>query len=646
MLKYAENYFCHIFSALIAGIILFLASPLLLLRAIQSKLYHGQVWQTEILIGLQGRQLQAKTFVYKAWGQDLPKLYLTLRGEILLTGVRAWNKNDAILAENNFRFNVKPGWFHIQRLRHSTGIDYQPEIEADADFVYQATIKNRLGLLLRSLLLARSENRLLPAPKIINLLDIPIYNTTMDAALVWIMDSVLQQRHQFIAFVNADCLNLACRQKDYKQVLQHQTSIIFADGIGIRIACKMLKLRLLANVNGTDLFPALCAAIDAQPQHNISLYLLGAKPGIADKVAELMLQRYPNLQIAGCQHGYFAATQTMDIIENINKSGAHILLVAYGAPRQELWLAQYRDKLNPIICMGVGGLFDFYSGRIPRAPLWLRELGLEWLWRLLQEPGRMWRRYLIGNPLFLYRIRRQVKMTNQTLSTQFYSNSIILRIKRYMRLYFLYSKVFVVRNFSPVVKRLFDIGVSGALLLLLAPFFLMVAIAIRIDTPGAPLFFQKRVGKNGKYFRMWKFRSMYKDAEARKAQLMQQNEMAGGVLFKMKKDPRITPAGEFIRKFSIDELPQLWNVFMGDMSLVGPRPPIPYEVMQYSAYQRQRLAIEPGITCIWQVSGRSDIPFPQQVEMDLDYIHDQSFYLDFELLFKTVPAVIRGRGAY
>lgn len=174
----------------------------------------------------------------------------------------------------------------------------------------------------------------------------------------------------------------------------------------------------------------------------------------------------------------------------------------------------------------------------------------------------------------------------------------------------------------------------------------MVAMAIRIDTVGPPLFFQKRTGKNSKRFNMWKFRSMYQDAEARKAALMKQNEMDGGVLFKMKKDPRITPAGEFIRKFSIDELPQLWNVLKGDMSLVGPRPPIPYEVAQYSAYQRQRLGIQPGITCIWQVSGRSDIPFPQQVEMDLDYINQQSFLFDIALMFKTIPAVLKGRGAY
>jgi lipopolysaccharide/colanic/teichoic acid biosynthesis glycosyltransferase len=145
---------------------------------------------------------------------------------------------------------------------------------------------------------------------------------------------------------------------------------------------------------------------------------------------------------------------------------------------------------------------------------------------------------------------------------------------------------------------------------------------------------------------MWKFRSMYIDADARLKEIMAQNEMSGGVIFKMKNDPRIIPVGRFIRKASIDELPQLWNVLKGDMSLVGPRPALPSEVNQYSLQDRQRLEVIPGITCIWQVSGRSDIPFPQQVQLDVQYIQSQSLLLDIKLLLKTIPAVLLSRGAY
>jgi exopolysaccharide biosynthesis polyprenyl glycosylphosphotransferase len=197
-----------------------------------------------------------------------------------------------------------------------------------------------------------------------------------------------------------------------------------------------------------------------------------------------------------------------------------------------------------------------------------------------------------------------------------------------------------------VVKRALDVLGSFLLLVALAPLFLLVALVIRLESPGPVLFAQTRVGKWGRLFTMWKFRSMYVDAEARKAALAVDNEMKGGVTFKMKNDPRITRVGRFIRKGSIDELPQLWNVLRGDMSLVGPRPPVPKEVAEYTLADRRRLEAIPGITCIWQVSGRSDIPFKQQVELDAAYIDSQSLWLDVVLLLKTIPAVLLSRGAY
>lgn len=157
---------------------------------------------------------------------------------------------------------------------------------------------------------------------------------------------------------------------------------------------------------------------------------------------------------------------------------------------------------------------------------------------------------------------------------------------------------------------------------------------------------QERVGLNGMPFIMWKFRSMSCDAEAQKARLQQDNEMEKGVLFKIRKDPRITRVGAVIRKTSIDELPQLFNVIKGDMSLVGPRPPLPSEVSEYSRADRLRLAVVPGITCLWQISGRSDIPFEQQVKLDIQYIEQQSVFFDLLVLIRTIPAVLKARGAY
>lgn len=196
------------------------------------------------------------------------------------------------------------------------------------------------------------------------------------------------------------------------------------------------------------------------------------------------------------------------------------------------------------------------------------------------------------------------------------------------------------------LKRLLDVVGSIALMTLLAPALAFVALLIVLGDPGPVFFRQTRVGRYGRLFGMWKFRSMYVDAEARKAELMARNEMAGGVTFKMKDDPRVTKVGKYIRRASIDELPQLWNVLRGDMSLVGPRPPVPKEVAEYTLSDRRRLEVTPGITCIWQVSGRSSIPFPQQVELDVAYIESQSFWLDVVLLLRTIPAVLFGKGAY
>ncbi|MDD3116917.1 MAG: exopolysaccharide biosynthesis polyprenyl glycosylphosphotransferase [Victivallaceae bacterium] len=197
-----------------------------------------------------------------------------------------------------------------------------------------------------------------------------------------------------------------------------------------------------------------------------------------------------------------------------------------------------------------------------------------------------------------------------------------------------------------VLKRVLDFCFSFLLILLFSPLIILVAIWIKLDSPGPLIYRQVRVGLNGRHFNFYKFRSMYCDADRRLIELSVKNESADGVIFKMKKDPRVTRIGRFIRKFSIDELPQLFNVLLGDMSLVGPRPPLPKEVEQYTLDDRKRLNVVPGITGLWQVSGRSDIPFKKQVALDKKYIQSQSLLNDIMILLRTIPAVLTGRGAY
>lgn len=198
-----------------------------------------------------------------------------------------------------------------------------------------------------------------------------------------------------------------------------------------------------------------------------------------------------------------------------------------------------------------------------------------------------------------------------------------------------------------VAKRTLDLVVVTPALLALSPLFLLLALAIKLQDGGPVLFWQSRVGVGGREFPFPKFRSMCVNAEEVRKQLEAQNQHGqDGVTFKMKHDPRITRVGRFIRRFSLDELPQLWCVLRGDMTLVGPRPPLPKETERYSMMARHRLSVKPGLTCIWQVNGRSEIPFEQQVEMDIEYIQQRSVSTDIKLLAKTVPAVVKGRGAY
>ncbi|ACK97341.1 MULTISPECIES: sugar transferase [Bacillus cereus group] len=203
-----------------------------------------------------------------------------------------------------------------------------------------------------------------------------------------------------------------------------------------------------------------------------------------------------------------------------------------------------------------------------------------------------------------------------------------------------------VRKGYILAKRCMDF--MGALcgLIILSPVFLMVAILIKYEDPKGPVFFKQiRMGKNGRNFYMYKFRSMVTDAEKRLEDLLIQNEVSGA-MFKMKDDPRVTKIGKFIRRTSIDELPQLINVLKGEMSLVGPRPPLPREVQEYTNYDRQRLMVKPGCTGIWQISGRSSLSFAEMVELDIEYIINRNLILDFKIIIKTVGVMLFDKNAY
>jgi exopolysaccharide biosynthesis polyprenyl glycosylphosphotransferase len=198
-------------------------------------------------------------------------------------------------------------------------------------------------------------------------------------------------------------------------------------------------------------------------------------------------------------------------------------------------------------------------------------------------------------------------------------------------------------DFRLLLKRAFDLGVSGAALLMLWPLMLLIAAAVRLTSPGPAIFRQVRCGLNGRRFVLYKFRTMSADAEARKAELAHLNVKR--TAFKIPNDPRVTPVGRWLRKFSLDELPQLWNVFRGEMSIVGPRPPVPEEVERYERWQRRRLRMRPGLTCLWTLAGRDEVDFDEWMRLDLEYIDRWSLTLDMQIILRTIPVVLFGRGA-
>lgn len=637
----------QVFDRSSAVVLLAIASPLIILVAIRARISYGRVFDREPVLGTYGQPVELKRFAGFHAGRNLALLANIAAGHIAWVGSKPIKlTSDGMPAACPMPLSKqRPGLICRKRLQKLTGTCYELE-NAPPSVVSD---ESDMGLIASLSLLSRYFLAKLMAPEYaarqpsqLSMLGVTIDNVSIQGALDMIAQRVETRTSSMLAFVNPDCLNKAVKDPDYAKTLESMDAV-FADGIGLQIGCRMLGYQLKANVNGTDLFPLLC---DQAARRHHSIYLLGGQPDVAHQAAERMQKQFPQLRIAGTQHGFFNSDETADIKAAINASRADILLVAFGAPRQEAWLEEHSESLDVPVGIGVGGLFDFYSGRISRSPRWLRDIGMEWSWRLLQEPGRMWRRYILGNSLFLFRVWRQSKQeSGKRIVQRFSGNNLDLHRAR-LNSTLSHATHTVLLLLGIAARRLLDVVVATGAILALSPLLIGVAICIKRESPGPVFFCQQRVGKWGEYFTMYKFRSMCVDADGMKQSLANENQMDGGVLFKVKSDPRMTRTGRFIRKYSIDELPQLWNVIKGDMALVGPRPPVKSEVDQYCLSDRRRLEIKPGITCLWQVSGRSEIPFKEQVELDVEYIESHGFWQDMKILLRTVPAVLLGKGAY
>lgn len=331
-------------------------------------------------------------------------------GEVSFCGVPLTHRlSPKVQARIKRRYDCKPGMCSLFDLHRSTGLVVEDPEALLLKQLNSSSFQNSL-LLLKSLVcscLYSIPKKGLINSKIISVFGLKLNNISMQAAVSWATDTPInnasvKNKHatNIGFFINVNSINICLKQPDFHHTLQ-QADKLLADGSGMRLAAKSAGYLLKDNTNGTDMLPHLCQSCVEQSK---SIYFLGSKPGVAAKAALKLTKQFPGLMVAGSEHGFIGENKLNEHIKTINDSGCDILLVAMGSPFQEKWLLEHRDQLNCQTALAVGGLFDFYSGDIARAPLWLRELGLEWCWRLFQEPSAKFKRYVIGNPLFLFRI--------------------------------------------------------------------------------------------------------------------------------------------------------------------------------------------------------------------------------------------------
>ncbi|MCF2950425.1 WecB/TagA/CpsF family glycosyltransferase [Paraglaciecola aquimarina] len=390
------------FDRIVSMFLLVIISPLLVCNVLFAKIKNKPILKTVQTKDCLNRMVQHYKFTSGLFKNSLI-LYAVFRQQLALCGmpIGLTLSQDQKNKLRNYNF-ILPGLFNAVRLHRSTGLTSQDSVTLlQEQFSY--SISRYISLLARCIIsrfIYSSKTKSLATPAKFSLFGLEINNVSMQQAVSWVVENRESNlKCKIGCFANVNSVNLAAK---HKQLVTNINSAdrCFADGSGLRLAAKKIGINIKENVNGTDMLPHLCKAA---VHEGLSIYLLGGSEDVALKTANNLRNQFPGLRIAGAHHGYFPQHKTSHITEAINKSNADILLLAMGSPVQEEWLNKQASLLKCRTALAVGGLFDFYSGKIPRAPMWMRELGLEWIWRLMQEPRTKFNRYVIGNPLFLFR---------------------------------------------------------------------------------------------------------------------------------------------------------------------------------------------------------------------------------------------------
>ena len=393
----------RLFDFVVSSALLLVLAPLLLLLYGLNRLRGGDIERSSRL-GRWGCIFEQYSFS-SGVARGLPALVNVWLGDMSLIGTRPIGPGEVSPAERLAwkRFNTRPGMLCLWWIRSRTNIAYGTEIGSDLEYVDTQSLMGDLGIALRSIPASLYGEGVAAAPDHVELLGITVNNLTMDEAVEDLVAKAKGSVPSQVCFVNADCANIAWDNNEYRRVLSN-SALVLADGIGMKLAGRMLNRNIRQNVNGTDLLPRLCKLLEKEA---LGIYLLGGKSGVAADVERWMRSQFPELPVRGYHHGYFSPEELPEVIADIKASRAEVLLVAFGVPKQDQWIEEHLGETGALLAMGVGGLFDFYSGRIPRAPAWIREVGMEWFYRFWQEPRRMWRRYFVGNAVFLTRVVRE-----------------------------------------------------------------------------------------------------------------------------------------------------------------------------------------------------------------------------------------------
>ncbi len=395
-----------------AAIALVVLSPFLLMVALRLWL-RGRVIERTHRIGRKSR-----AFIEYAFATDVrivrrfPVLFNILRGDMAFIGPRTLTPDEmreylAADPDASKRNGVRPGLLCDWWIRRHVNLDYDSEVSLDVGYAKAYSLRRDIGIILRSIpgLVTfvfwgddppRYES-------VVRILGVRIDNISMQAAIGRIVEMIDQPGAKHACFVNPHAFNEAQINPGFRESIR-AADLVLTDGFGTKLAGKILRRPICQNLCGTDLFPRLCEALCGTQK---SIYLLGGESGVADLVVLRINERYPDVVVKGCAHGHFSPEEERDVVQKIAASGADLLVVGMGVPKQDIWIHKHLDSLNVSVAMSFGGLFDYYAGRVPRAPRWVREMGVEWVYRLIQEPRRLWRRYLLGNVVFLVRVFRE-----------------------------------------------------------------------------------------------------------------------------------------------------------------------------------------------------------------------------------------------